>query len=272
MAYYMDGTTQVWEPDSFDAASSSGMSGLSQFGDLSQQLQQNTLANNVWSAEQAEKVNAFNAEQAALNREFQREMSSSAHQREVADLKAAGLNPVLSARLAGASTPSGSSAQGQKGETDTSLNGALTSLVGAFISQENARLNAQTNLAIAEKNNATSRLVAEIAAMASANSAYIYADASKYGYDLNLTNSREQRSWDAAHPNNLYQLGSDLIGMLGGNSNSGINTLQSLVNSAKSNITLPKLDAWTQRTSTKMANDPAFQEKGLKRLIASLTK
>lgn len=190
MGYYMDGTTQVWEPDSFDAASSSGMSGLSQFGDISQQLQQNTLANNVWSAEQAEKANAFNAEQAALNREFQREMSNTSYQRAVADLKAAGLNPVLATRLAGASTPSGSAATGQKGETDTSLNGALTSLVGSFISQENARLTAQTNLAIAERNNATSRLVAEISAAAAQNSAAMHAAATRYAADQSLYGSQ----------------------------------------------------------------------------------
>lgn len=54
-------------------------------------------------------MNAWSAEQAFQNRLWQEEMSSTAHQREVADLKAAGLNPVLSAN-SGASTPAGTSA------------------------------------------------------------------------------------------------------------------------------------------------------------------
>ena len=168
-------------------------------------------ANNAWSAGQAQiqrewqeqqnaKAMAFNQNEAAKNRNWQEMLSNTAHQREVRDLMAAGLNPVLSAMNGnGASVGSGATAQGvtsqgAKGDTDTSTNGAIANLLGSILSAQTqiqaANINARTQEAVADKYTAMERIVSETAAAASRYGADKSASASRYHSDRSYEASR----------------------------------------------------------------------------------
>lgn len=169
-----------------------------------------TAGNNAWSAQQAKELRDWQSEQARITREYnaaeaeknrswQKEMSDSAHQREIADLQKAGLNPVLSVLGGnGASTTSGATASattpsGAMGSTDMSGASSFVNLMGNMLNQmtELSKMNtsALTNLAVADKYTEMSKYTAELGAQTQLSTARISALASQYVSDNNLKGS-----------------------------------------------------------------------------------
>lgn len=213
----------IWyNPGESIPSGSSGVYGLPSFQEYQDVIAKNTAANNAWSAEQAQK-----------QMDFQERMSSTAHQREVADLQAAGLNPVLSAGGSGAAALSGAQAN-----PDQSGNSALTTflvnLVQAQNQMEMTRINAENALATASMYNATSELVSRISAGASNFAASTSAAASRYAADQALVRQQQEQTWTESHPTTWAGLASSILngtvrGLTGMNASEALSSLWSSI-------------------------------------------
>ncbi|QCQ84879.1 DNA pilot protein [Blackfly microvirus SF02] len=89
-----------------------------------------------------ERANSQNVDNAREQRTWEMEMSGTAHRREVADLRAAGLNPILSANN-GASTPTGATAAPS---TNSMGAGLATAMDSARMKNELDKGNSQIGL------------------------------------------------------------------------------------------------------------------------------
>lgn len=131
----------------------------------------------------ARETNAFNASQAQGNRAWMYDMSTTAYQRAVQDMRLAGLNPMLAYSQGGAPTPASGAASGV---TATMLNKATaaTSAAAAAATVQNQMADVDLKQSQAEVNRATLPKIAQETARISAETGLTEAKVKKVADEI----------------------------------------------------------------------------------------
>jgi hypothetical protein len=156
--------------------------------------------------------NEANKEMAQAQMNFQERMSSTAYQRSVADMKKAGINPMLAYQQGGASSPGGATAQMQNvagNSARDTIDGAIEMATLKNIQQSNKKLKADTD----------------------------YSETSAKLLDTQLPGAKKEAELDAHQIGNLFALWRKVAGPI-----SGISNAYNNVSSAKSR----RMDAETR--------------------------
>lgn len=132
----------------FDQAAEFGVAAIPGVGQYIGQKQTNAANRDL-----AEMANQANITTAREQMAFEERMSNTAHQREVEDLKKAGLNPILAANK-GASTPSGAAGQSTAAKMENPARGVSDSVINAIATAMGAmKTAADTDVAKAQARN-----------------------------------------------------------------------------------------------------------------------
>lgn len=122
-------------------------------------------------------ANRANREEADKNRAWQERLSNTSYQRSMADMKAAGLNPMLAFMKGGASSPTGGVGQAQQNELGVAANSAgdMRRMSGEY----------QKVLADTQLSKSMAKAAESDSMLKNANSALALRQAEMLGYDVN---------------------------------------------------------------------------------------